>query len=175
MRAPSNPHRRRSLLGPVAVCLVSLILSGCQIINNKWIRVRRGKSPNVTRMKLRLPNFVGPKQNVEKFFQAYKRKDWKEMESAFDKYADVYSMKDGVLLDFETYTEIDLDLVVSEPLFNSADDRARVNVEFTMEKIHRQTGSLTQMKGKGIFVLTEKGNWDILGYLGEPFWGKPKK
>jgi len=70
--------------------------------------------------------------------------------------------------------EIIPEVIVGNPVFNSAEDRAQVNVEFVIEKIHRLSGALVQSKGRGTFVLTEKGSWDILGYVGDPFWSDIK-
>lgn len=160
----------------ILFCLALVfLLTGCQALNNKWLRVRRGKNPDAAKARLRLPNFMGPKGNVERFFQSYGQKDWRAMDGAFSTYSDLHFIKDGVLLDFETYVEIIPEVIVGNPVFNSAEDRAQVDVKFVIEKIHRQSGALVQSKGRGTFVMTEKGSWDILGYVGDPFWSDIKK
>lgn len=172
MRAPfekiKSPWRNR------AVCLfLVFVLSGCQMMNNKWIRIRRGPNPDVQKSKLRLPSFVGPKERVEKFFIAYQQRDWKSMEGYMDKYSDLrFLIKEGVEADFKKYVDLIPDIKAAAPTFNDAQDKAEVSVRFSIEKIDAATGSLHRRRGEGSFVLTEKGNWDILGYVGDPFWGE---
>lgn len=157
------------------VCLLILLMSGCTVWNNKWIRIRRGKNPDVNRVKLRIPSFVGPKERVERFFQAYQRRDWKDMLAMLDPSSDIRFIEDDVKADFEKHGELVAEIIAESPVYNKEEDRAQVVVQFDIERIHRQTGALFKSKGKGTFVLRERGAWDILGYLGDPFWVDSKK
>lgn len=151
--------------------LLILFLSGCQIANNKWLRIHREHHQDVTNVKLKLVSFVGPKDRVERFFQSYQLRDWKAMDAALTPYSDLHFIKEKVEEDFKKYAELIPEIAVASPKFNDAHDKAQVNVEFSIEKIDRVTGSLYKNKGTGTFVLTEKGSWDITGYVGDPFWG----
>ena len=153
------------------VSLSLLLLSGCQIWNNKWIRVRRGPNPEATRIQLGMPVLMGPKEQVERFFHAYARKDWKGMATVLDEFSDLHYIQDKVQKDFDRYVEIIVEVKVKRPVFNDARDKAQVDVKFEIEKIDQTSGALHQAKGSGSFVVASKGGWEILGYIGDPFWG----
>mgnify|MGYP001611342675 CR=1 FL=1 len=97
------------------------------------------------------------------------------MESALDAESDLRSIHDQVQADFDVFADMELVLKIEPPVFNDAQDKAQIRVHFEMEKIDSRTGALILQNGSGMFVLTSKGNWDILGYIGDPFWGEGKK
>jgi hypothetical protein len=69
------------------------------------------------------------------------------------------------------YVEIMADVDVKRPQFNEARDKAQVDVKFEIEKIVGNSGALHRSRGSGSFVVASKGRWEILGYVGDPFWG----
>lgn len=159
-----------------AVCVGLWIMgSGCQLLNNKWIRVRRGGNPDVARSKISIPGLLGPRERVQRFFSSYQLRDWKGMESTVESRSDLLFLKDQFLEDFQKYIEIVAKVTLDKAIFNKAEDRAQVRVEFRIEKIDANSGALTVVQGTGSFVMTSRGQWDILGYVGDPFWGEGKK
>ncbi|MBI4179345.1 hypothetical protein HY522_07990 [bacterium] len=157
----------------VAVVLC-LAVSGCDLINNKWIRVHRDnpKEREGTPKKMRPPNFRGPVERVEKFFSSYGRKSWDDLESSLTRRSDLRYLQAAVQADFEKYDAIRPKVTASDADFNAARDRARVAVEFEIEKIEKTTGRLYVTRGKGTFVLADERGWDVTGYVGDPFWDK---
>jgi len=165
---------RRGFAGLFAAVL-TVALAGCELTNNKWIRVRRDKNPDVARIRLKLADYRGPKERVEKFLRSYQNKSWADMENSLGPRADLRQMKDAITADFTTYGYLETEVWAEEPVFNSDQDRARVSVRFAVEKIHAQSGSIVKVRGSGVFVMTESGGWDIIGYIGDPFWAEGKR
>ncbi len=160
------------LVLPVLACF---LLAACQLPNYKWTRVRKDRSADVARSRLNLKSFFGPKEKVENFFNAYRQKDWKTMESMMSAYSDLRFVKDRVEEDFRAYVEIVPLVWTEEPVYNEEQDRVRIQVQFAVEKIQMNSGSLSRREGRGAFILTRKGGWDIVGYVGDPFWGVADK
>lgn len=158
----------------VPICLCMILLTGCQLLNNRYIRVHKTK-PDVTKIKIKVHSFRGPKEKVEGFFHSYKSGDMKSMEGSYCRQCDMTRIKDGVTDDYKLYTEILPDVETDDPVFNAAQDRVQVFVRFTIQKIHRYSGALFECKGKGHFVLGNDGGWTIMGYIGDPFWGYNSK
>lgn len=150
-----------------------ILLSGCSVVNNKWIRIHR-TNPEATLIKMKAPNVRGPKERVEKFFHAYGLKEWKDIEGALTRYSDLHFMKDRLEADFFKYSEITPQIFAEEPVFNKVQDRARVRVNFEIEKIQSNNGQMTKTRGSGTFVLMDQAGWDIISYVGDPFWDETK-
>ena len=159
----------------ILAAFLLISLSACKILNNKLLRIHRSTKNDVIRSRMKLPNFIGPTEKVERFFQYYKNRDWKSMESSLNVESDFLSLQKQVRADFDAFVDMEIDLKVEHPEFNDAQDKAQVRVKFEIEKIQARTGSLIIQSGSGLFILSEKGNWDILGYLGDPFWGEGRK
>jgi hypothetical protein len=97
------------------------------------------------------------------------------MESAIEDRSDLRLIKDMAHDDFQKYVEIRARISLKKAVYNKAEDRAQVDAEFSIEKIDAQSGALHVAKGAGSFVMTSRGGWAILGYVGDPFWGSGKK
>ncbi len=161
---------------PSSVVFSLLLLAGCgaintNILNNKWLRIHKGKNPDVAASRLKMPNLRAPNERVVQLFQKYQMKDWKGMKGMMTKYSDVQWIADRVKDDFDRYVTISAEVWPAKPIFNKDQDRAEVTIEFTIEKILAQNGTLTSVHGRGTFVLADRAGWDILGYVGDPFWG----
>lgn len=163
--------RSRFLLLPLTFFLLPVLLTGCRLLNNKWIRIHRDKNPDVAKVRLKLPSFRGPKERVHQLFVNYQMKDWKGIQDLLTRESDMHYLREKMLDDFKRYVQITAEVWVEDPTFNEAQDRAQVMAEFAVEKIQQGTGSLIRTRGKGMFVLADRGGWDIYGYVGDPFWG----
>ena len=155
--------------------ILPALISGCQISNNPWVRIHHGKNPDVVRSKLKLPNFRSPKERVSKFFGCYALKDWKGMESNLAAYSDLHFIKDKITPDFKKYAELHPEVVIQEPVFNEAGDRAKIQVHFVVDKIDEANGKFYQVKGQGLYVLVDSAGWEIIAYIGDPFWDEVRK